>query len=95
MDQSATLTFRGRFRPDSFLDFVHHRADRLALRAGIGIARPDYIEVSVVGPEELIDAFEVACTLGPIDCLVLEHSRVANDAGCPPPRKRIGGSFGR
>jgi hypothetical protein len=94
MNQSATLVFLGRFRPESFLDFVRHRADRLALHAGVGIARPDRIEVSVAGPEELVDAFEIACTLGPIDCLVLEHSRVAEPAGCRPTREGACGSSG-
>jgi hypothetical protein len=81
MHQSARLIFLGRFRPESFLDFVRHRADRLALRTGIDLARADRIEVSIAGPQELIDAFEVACALGPLDCVVLEHTRVAGQQG--------------
>jgi hypothetical protein len=77
MHHAVTLVFQGRFRTESFLDFVRHRADRLALEAGIGAVAPDRIEVSVVGQAELIDAFELACSLGPIDCLVLEHGRRA------------------
>jgi hypothetical protein len=32
----------------------------------------------VTGDEELLDAFELACSLGPIDCIVLEHRRIRN-----------------
>lgn len=77
MHHAVTLVFQGRFRTESFLDFVHDRADRLALEAGIAAVTPERIEVSVAGQEELIDAFELACSLGPIDCLVLDHGRLA------------------
>jgi hypothetical protein len=76
MSQSATLIFLGRFRPQSFLDFVRRRADRLSLDAEVGAISADLIEVSVAGPRELVDAFEIACSLGPLDCIVLDHSRV-------------------
>jgi acylphosphatase len=79
MTNAATVVFHGRFRTDSFLEFVRHRAERLALHAGIEMAAPDRIEVSVTGPDELLDAFELACSLGPIDCVVLDHRRVRAD----------------
>jgi acylphosphatase len=78
MNQAATLVFHGRFQVESFLDFVRHRAERLALHAGIGTVTDDRIEVSVAGDEELLDAFELACSLGPIDCIVLDHRRIWN-----------------
>jgi hypothetical protein len=77
MHHAVTLVFQGRFRTESFLDFVRHRADRLALEAGVAAVTPDRIEVSVAGQAELIDAFELACSLGPIDCLVLDHGRLS------------------
>jgi hypothetical protein len=76
MQHAATLVFQGRFRTESFLDFVRHRAERLALEAGIGVVTPERIEVSVTGQADLVDAFELACSLGPIDCLVLDHRRL-------------------
>jgi hypothetical protein len=75
MKDATTFVFVGRFEPGSFLEFVHHRARRLALRAGIGAIAPERIEVSVSGETELIDAFELACSLGPIDCLVFDTFR--------------------
>jgi hypothetical protein len=76
MTSVATVVFCGRFRTESFLEFIRHRAERLALRAGIEMVAPDRIEVSIAGADELLDAFELACSLGPIDCLVLDHRRV-------------------
>ena len=75
MTHAALLVFLGRFRCDSFRDFVRHRAERLALHVDIRTARQDRVEITVTGALELIEAFELACSLGPIDCLVLDHHR--------------------
>lgn len=72
---ATTLVFLGRFRPESFIEFVHHRAERLALRAGAKRVSDERIEIAVSGEADLVDAFELACTLGPIDCLVLDNRR--------------------
>jgi hypothetical protein len=90
MTRAATLVFIGRFRPESFLEFVHHRAERLALSIRLGTVRRDRIEVFVTGEQDLIDAFEIACTLGPLDCLVLDHARVANGFGAEVPVSHFG-----
>lgn len=84
MTQAATLIFLGRFRTESFLDFVRHRAERLALRTSIGAVGADRIEVSVSGESDLLDAFEIACSLGPIDCVVLDHRRINGAANLLP-----------
>jgi hypothetical protein len=76
MIETTRLVFIGQFRPDSFLDFMHHRATRLALCMRAELVRHDMIEVSVAGESDLVDAFELACGLGPIDCLVRDHHRV-------------------
>jgi acylphosphatase len=95
MIRAATLIFIGRFRSKSFLDFVHHRAERLALGTRLGTVRRDRIEVFVTGEEDLIDAFEKACSLGPHDCLVLDHARVANGVGTDVPVSCPGDQPGR
>jgi hypothetical protein len=92
MTRTAILVFKGRFRPESFLDFVQDRAERLALGARLGTVLRDRIEVFVTGEEDLIDAFEIACTLGPLDCLVLDHARVANGVS---PEVLFGDQLGR
>jgi hypothetical protein len=80
MTHRETLVFLGRFRPESFHEFVRHRAERLSLRAGFRAVSTGRIVVSVAGAAELIDAFELACSLGPIDCLVLDYHRISASA---------------
>jgi hypothetical protein len=89
MRGATTFVFVGRFEPGSFAEFVHHRARRLALSVGIGTIGPNRIEVFVSGDPALVDAFEMACSLGPIDCLVFDtfrsqdgkHGRQCESAG--------------
>jgi hypothetical protein len=80
MIETARLVFIGRFRPASFLDFIRHRAARLALCVRAEFVRHDVIEVSVAGESDLLEAFELACGLGPIDCLVRDYHRVKPSA---------------
>jgi hypothetical protein len=75
MEDGVTLVFLGRLGPASFAEFVGHRAGRLALGHVFGRVDAGCVEVTVTGDPDLIDAFEMACTLGPIDCLVLEAHR--------------------
>jgi hypothetical protein len=81
MRDAVTLVFIGRLRPDSFAEFIHHRAGRLALDHGLGALGPERVEVTVRGEPDLIDAFEMACSLGPIDCLVLDAFREGRSGG--------------
>jgi hypothetical protein len=74
---SKQFVFLGRFIPESFVDFMRHRAARLSLEAGFGFIDAERIEVRVGGAEDLIDMFEMACSLGPIDCLVVDIYRDA------------------
>jgi acylphosphatase len=71
----TTLVFIGRFQPASFAEFIRHRAARLSIDVGTQVAHPERFEVVVSGEENLVDAFEVACSLGPLDCLVLDNFR--------------------
>jgi len=77
MSNAVTFVFVGRFVPRSFAAFIHHRAARLALQHGLESAETDRIEVTVSGDPDLVDAFEMACSLGPIDCLVTHTFRGA------------------
>ncbi|TAI66292.1 hypothetical protein [Bradyrhizobium sp. Leo170] len=70
MQGATVIVFSGQFRVESFVEFVNHRARRLQLDAVVETATPDCIEVAVSGQPALVDAFEMACSLGPIDCLV-------------------------
>lgn len=67
---TVTFLFSGRFETASFAEFARHRAARLALDAGAPDLAPDLVRITVSGERDLVDMFEVACSLGPIDCLV-------------------------
>jgi acylphosphatase len=69
------MVFLGRFRPASFAAFVQQRALRLALDLTIEELGPARIIVVVAGQPGLVDAFEMACSLGPLDGLVLDVER--------------------
>jgi hypothetical protein len=70
MRETVTFLFTGRFDTASFAEFARHRAARLSLDAELSDPRPDRMRVTVSGQPDLVDAFEMACSLGPIDCLV-------------------------
>ena len=72
----ATLTFRGTLDPARFIDFAEHRASRLDLHARLDDASPQAVTMTVAGEADLIDAFEIACSLGPAGCLVRDFARL-------------------
>jgi hypothetical protein len=75
ISERARFVFTGTLRPDSFVEFARHRAARLGLWIDVAQMSVEAITVNVGGPAELVDAFEMACSLGPYDCLVLEVVR--------------------
>jgi acylphosphatase len=74
--RTATIVFTGVFDPARFVEFVQHRARRLDLVATLIAISQACISVVVTGQPDLIEAFEMACSLGPRSCLVLDVSRV-------------------
>jgi hypothetical protein len=92
MRDATTFVFVGSFDPASFVEFMHHRAHRLALRAGVGGISCDRIEVSVSGEADLLDAFELACSLGPLDCLVLDVLRAHRNESDGPTTTNLPGA---
>lgn len=72
LTRSIRLTFEGRFVVSSFAAFVERRAARLDLGVLVKTASDRLFAVDVTGQPDLIDAFEMACSLGPLDCLVLD-----------------------
>lgn len=78
MRESACFVFRGRLRTESFVEFARHRAARLCLGFEVGPVSSDAVALHVSGAAELVDAFEMACSLGPYDCLVLDVARYSS-----------------
>ena len=73
--EHARFVFKGTFRITSFVEFARHRAERLGLDLQFGSSSAEAIAVHVSGALELVDAFEMACSLGPFDCFVLDVAR--------------------
>ena len=80
MRETVTFVFTGQFNTETFAEFARHRAARLSLEADLFDLRPDRMRVTVSGQPDLVDAFEMACSLGPIDCLVADIARYAGGA---------------
>jgi len=74
-DTVTVMTFVGRFRPASFRAFANHRARLLGLVAAWGQEAPGRMVVTVRGQRDFVDAFEMACSLGPLNCLVHDVER--------------------
>jgi hypothetical protein len=77
--EHARFVFRGTFRTKSFIEFARHRAERLGLELQFGPSNAEAVAVNVSGSVELVDAFEIACSLGPFDCFVLDVVRHGGD----------------
>jgi hypothetical protein len=75
MSENASFVFSGRLRTDVFVEFARHRAARLDLAIDIGSVSDEAITLTVRGASDLVDAFEMACSLGPYQCLVLDVTR--------------------
>jgi hypothetical protein len=73
--EHARFVFKGTFRTESFVEFAQHRAERLGLDLQFGQANAEAVAVKVFGAGDLVDAFEMACSLGPFDCFVLDVVR--------------------
>ena len=81
MREVATILFSGALDPERFVAFAEHRARRLDLRVRLGAVGPGMVAVTVEGEPDLIDAFEMACSLGPVTCIVRDVARRAEATG--------------
>ena len=89
---AQTFTFSGQLNLTSFAEFARHRAARLDLLLELGEFRDAKAELSVTGKPDLIDMFEMAMSLGPHDCLVLDVAREDADGQAMPGVETMPGS---
>lgn len=71
----------GDLEAESFLPWIARHLQRLGLR-GVAMRREDgQVEVTLSGPEDLIDAMELGVSLGPIDVWVeaIARQRLGNE----------------
>ena len=74
-ETTVGFTFSGRPEPAGCIAFAEHRAARLSLGLDIGACDHEHCRLTLTGPEALIDAFEMAASLGPYDSIVLDVTR--------------------
>ena len=74
----------GRMNVPTFLDFVVERAAWLGISGWVAANDDDTVTLVAAGPEALVGALEMACTLGPLDALVDEVRPVGEPAELPP-----------
>jgi acylphosphatase len=77
---AVQLQFHGRLG-EAFTSFALRRANRLSLRGWIDASEVGSTTIVVEGPEALVDAFELACSLGPIDSDVESWTRTGRATG--------------
>jgi acylphosphatase len=76
---AVELVFRGALG-EPFVNFAIARAHRLSLRGWISPGT-ETVKISAEGPQALVDAFEIACSLGPVESNVDDWSRQNRDPG--------------
>ncbi|MDA0186068.1 MAG: acylphosphatase [Roseovarius sp.] len=80
---AAYICLGGMFEPDSFVGWICHRAQLLDLTGSVRAQGTTDMFIHVQGPQPLIDAMEMACSLGPIDANV---QRIEVQTIAPNPR---------
>jgi acylphosphatase len=74
----------GRMNVPNFLDFVVERANWLGISGWVAANDDHTVTLVAAGPEALVGALEMACTLGPLDALIDDVRAVGEPASVPP-----------
>ncbi|MFV0245160.1 MAG: acylphosphatase [Qingshengfaniella sp.] len=64
------MTITGDLRHGDVAEWASHRAARLSLHGHILQASDSAVTIAVSGPEVLLDAMALACSLGPAQALI-------------------------
>ena len=67
---AVEIQLGGVFNPEKFADWICHRARLLDLAGSVHALGNTQICILVQGPQPLIDAMEMACSLGQMDANV-------------------------
>ncbi|MEX0344760.1 MAG: acylphosphatase [Rhizobiaceae bacterium] len=60
----------GQLGGDAFPEWVSHRAAVLDLKGWMKMPSDNFAEISVTGDRILVEAFEIACSLGPGEAMI-------------------------
>lgn len=75
MREAVQFVFSGTIAIGSFQEFAEHRAAKLDIWLDICSSASECVKINVEGEPDLVDAFEMACSLGPQDCIILDVAR--------------------
>lgn len=78
MTCTVTLEFLGDLPEAEFTEFAAHRAARLSVEHTILAQDAGRVLIRVAGLRALVDAFEMAVSLGPQSCIVRDVRRLEN-----------------
>lgn len=70
------FVLKGVLPQPAFLAFVQHRSACLSLEPQVDKAERDEVILRVKGVPDILDAFELACSLGPVEARVTSVSSV-------------------
>lgn len=79
---ATEIRLDGQLRSPNFIDWICHRAELLNLTGWVTAESTTAISIVVAGPPALIEAMEMACSLGPMDVQVdriVAHSTTLNE----------------
>ena len=77
--KATEFQLTGQLAAHGFVDWVCHRARLLDLNGWVKPNGSEAMTIVVTGPEPLVDAMEMACSLGPMDVWVERIDRQARD----------------
>lgn len=75
MMDAVRFRFIGDLDGASFVEFAEHRARRLDIGLRVIESGPGSATFYVEGAPDLVDMFEMACSLGPLACIVRDVER--------------------
>lgn len=75
MTGRARIHFSGQLDAGRFVAFAEHRARRLDIALRVLDSDGNSATFHVTGAADLVDMFEMACSLGPADCVVRDVER--------------------
>lgn len=76
--KSERIVILGDLGAETFIPWIRRHARKLGLNTVFSSVGPDRIELQIEGPDALIDAMEMGCSLGPIEVWVDDIQRSSN-----------------
>lgn len=76
---SSNIKIHGQFDVENFSEWISHRAKVLDLKGTVKLHSSKMIEIDVAGNRILVDALEVACSLGPYNAKIDRVDVVKSD----------------